>query len=157
MFCYSKTTQNAIAAMSCLAEVWDGKKTVPMSSAQIAKARNLPHTLVAKILTILSQTGLVTGMPGPGGGYLLAKSPARITLADVAKVFERPVESLPCPFGPGWCGHNNPCPMHDKLIAMNEKITAFIKSTTLQVFTPSANTQPTRKKKTKKKTRRKSS
>ena len=82
-----KTTQNAIAAMSRLAELY-GVAGAVASSREVAQSRNLPVPLVGKILTDLSRAGVVTGSPGPGGGYRLAKPPAEISLKDVAELFE---------------------------------------------------------------------
>ena len=100
---HQKTTQNAIAAMSRLAELYgDGVSPTLASSRDIAESRSLPAPLVAKILTELSRGGLVTGSPGPGGGYKLAKSPREITLYHVVQLFERDAKSA-CPYGPGDC------------------------------------------------------
>jgi Rrf2 family protein len=133
MLKYGKTTQSAIAAMSRLAEVYDEGKT-RLSSGDIAENRNLPKPLVAKLLTILSQAGLVTGSPGPGGGYSLARAPKDISLYDVAALFERTEDKRTCPFGPGWCGHGEPCPLHESLVAMDERMITFLRKTRLDVF-----------------------
>lgn len=133
MFKYGKTTQSAIAAMSRLAEVYDNGKTL-LSSGQIAENRNLARPLVAKLLTILSQEGLVSGSPGPGGGYTLARPPKEITLYDIAVLFERSNQKRTCPFGPGWCGHGEPCPLHYSLLALDEQMVRFLKTTSLDVF-----------------------
>lgn len=129
-----KTAQTAIAAMSALAERYDGGKTV-LSSLDIAEDRNLPQPLVAKLLTSLSTGGLVDGTRGPGGGYWLAKAPSRISLADITEVFEKDNEGIMCPFGPGWCGKGEPCPLHDELAAMDSQWENFMRKTTLAVFT----------------------
>lgn len=128
-----KTAQTAIAAMSALAERYDAGKTV-LSSLDIAKDRNLPLPLVAKLLTSLSTGGLIEGTRGPGGGYWLAKAPSRISLADIAELFEKDSEGIMCPFGPGWCGKGEPCPLHDELFSMNEQWETFMRKTTLAVF-----------------------
>ncbi len=133
MIKYGKSTQSAISAMSRLAEVYDQDQR--LSSHDIAKTRNLPQPLVAKLLTTLSQFGLVTGAPGPGGGYALAHKPEEISLFDVAAVFERTDDQMTCPFGPGWCGNREPCPLHDKLVEFNEQLQTFLRSTTFAVFT----------------------
>lgn len=130
---HHKTTQNAIAAMSRLAELYADPNYLA-SSREIAESRNLPLPLVAKILTVLSQRGLVTGSPGPGGGYRLAKPPSTISLKDVAMLFEREDETVWCPFGPGWCGNKPPCPIHDSLHAMNQIFQDYLKNTTLDAF-----------------------
>lgn len=140
MFKYGKTTQSAIAAMSRLAEVYEEK--THLSSGDIAVNRNLPRPLVAKLLTILSQNGLITGSPGPGGGYALARHPREITLHDIAVLFERADQKRTCPFGPGWCGHGEPCPLHYSLAAMDEQMVNFLKTTSLDVFRQNAGKRP---------------
>lgn len=136
MLKYGKTAQNAISAMSYLAEVYDGGDT-KLSSGDIAIRRKLPQTLVAKILVVLSQAQLVDGTRGPGGGYWLAKGPAEITLNDIVMQFEKAGERLQCPFGPGWCGNGEPCPLHDKLVELDTQMTDFLQCTTLDVFNES--------------------
>jgi Rrf2 family transcriptional regulator, iron-sulfur cluster assembly transcription factor len=132
MIRYGKSTQNAIAAMSRLAEVYeDGLR---LSSHDIAKARHIPQTLAAKLLTQLSQAGLVSGAPGPRGGYSLARTPAEITLMDITAVFERTDDRITCPFGAGWCGNNEPCPIHDQLVELDRQTEQFLNSTTLDRF-----------------------
>jgi Rrf2 family iron-sulfur cluster assembly transcriptional regulator len=134
MLRYGKTTQSAIAAMSRLADLYDGGKTL-VSSADIARARKLSRPLVAKLLTNLSQAGLVSGSPGPGGGYTLARPPSQISLYDVAVLFERADDERTCPFGPGWCGYGDPCPLHAPLVRLHEELLRFLRSTHLDVFT----------------------
>jgi Rrf2 family iron-sulfur cluster assembly transcriptional regulator len=133
MIRYGKTAQNAISAMSCLAEVYDGGGT-RMSSSDISKRRAISQALVAKILVVLSQSGLVTAAPGPRGGYWLAKEPNQIALVDIVDLFEKPSDRLQCPFGPDWCGHGAPCPLHDPLAALNAQFSGFLEGTTLAVF-----------------------
>lgn len=128
-----KTAQTAIAAMSALAERYDGGKTA-LSSLDIAKSRHLPTPIVAKLLTTLSTSGLVEGSRGPGGGYWLARTPSRIALADIIELFEKDNEGLMCPFGPGWCGKGAPCPLHDELDLMARQWSDFLGKTTLAVF-----------------------
>ena len=127
-----KTTQNAISAMSRLAELYGDPPTLA-SSRDIAKSRNLRAPLVAKILTELSRGGLVTGSPGPGGGYRLAKPPREITLRDVVQLFERDA-NVACPYGPEWCGNQTPCPVHDSMLAMQQIYQDFLKNTHFGVF-----------------------
>ncbi len=132
MIRYGKSTQNAIAAMSRLAEVHDGG--LRLSSHDIAKTRGIPQTLAAKLLTQLSQAGLVSGAPGPRGGYALAKEPAEISLLDITVVFERTDDQITCPFGPGWCGNNEPCPIHNRLVELDKQTEQFLGTTTLDSF-----------------------
>ena len=130
-----KTAQTAISAMSLLAERFDAGKT-RLSSEDVAKNRHLPQPLVAKVLTMLSTAGLVNGTRGPGGGYWLAVPPGEITLADITERFEREFSGILCPFGPGWCGNNEPCPLHNDLVEINQRWDDYLRKTTLAVFRP---------------------
>jgi Rrf2 family protein len=132
MIRYGKSTQNAIAAMSRLAEVY--QDDARLSSHDIAKTRGIPQTLAAKLLTQLSQAGLVSGAPGPRGGYSLSRRPAEITLMDIATVFERTDDRVNCPFGPAWCGNNEPCPIHEQLVELDRQTEQFLSNTTLKRF-----------------------
>jgi Rrf2 family protein len=129
---HQKTTQYAIAAISRLAELYHDPTQVA-SSRQIAESRNLPVPVVAKILTELSRGGLITGSPGPGGGYRLARPPEEISLKAVSDLFERDPGSF-CPFGPGWCGHHDPCPLHASILAMQHSMNKYLESTTFAGF-----------------------
>jgi Rrf2 family protein len=137
---YGKQTERAIGALSRLAEVWDGG-TTRLSAMQIAEQRGLPAPMVAKILSTLSQAGIVAGSPGPGGGYALARPPAEITLKQVHALFERENHSHICPFGGGVCGVGDPCALHDSLVGMQKDITRFLHITTFEIFRAAAQDQ----------------
>jgi Rrf2 family iron-sulfur cluster assembly transcriptional regulator len=128
-----KTAQHAISVTSFLAERYDRGETV-LSSHDVAEKRNLPQPLVAKILTTLSLAGLVNGTRGPGGGYWLARAPSRISLAHVVENFERDDAEMMCPFGPGWCGSGEPCPLHDDINKFQRDWEEYLRKTTLAVF-----------------------
>jgi len=130
---YGKQTETAIAALSRLAEVYDGGKT-RLSASEIARTRNLQGPFVAKLMTVLSQAGLVDGTPGPGGGYALAKPPSKIALYDIYQLFEREDTSNLCPFGGGVCGVGTPCALHDKLVHVQLAISDLLGNTTFEEF-----------------------
>ncbi|MFK7779394.1 MAG: Rrf2 family transcriptional regulator [Gimesia sp.] len=138
---YGKTAQNAIAAMSLMAEVYHDDPPIRLSSLQIAEKRGLMKPVVAKVLTVLSQAGLVTGAPGPNGGYRLAMPPEKISLFDISIQFDRLEESLNCPFGKEWCGNGPQCPLHDDLKALRDNANRFLQENTLARFQPN-NDQP---------------
>lgn len=137
---YGKTSQHAIAAMTALAEAHhEGRR---LSSLEIAERRRLPRPIIAKVLTVLSQAGLVVGAPGPGGGYALSRPPEQITIYQVAELFDRMTENVSCPFGPTWCGQGDPCPLHSQLTALREQVVHFLQSNTFASFAPPAAAQP---------------
>ena len=132
MFIYGKTAANAIAIMSYLAS--DPSRRA--GSGEIAGARNISQALTAKLLTQLASAGLVMGQPGPGGGYTLALPAADISLMDIVKLFEQTEAPSLCPFGHGWCGKGDPCPLHDALEKMIADHRRFMEETRLSIFAP---------------------
>lgn len=141
---YSKMAQTAISAISLLAEAYDEKTPTKFNSAEVAKKRGLPKPMIAKVLTILSQAGLVNGSPGPGGGYWLNRPPESISLHQIIVLFDRVDRNDACPFGPDHCGNGPQCPLHDQLISLRDQMKDFLRNNTLANFLPSQrrNRQP---------------
>lgn len=130
MFVYGQTAANAIAVMSYLA----AEPLRRADSGEVARERNLSRALAAKLLTQLAAARLVTGQPGPGGGYTLAKSPCDISLLDIASLFEKVDPPSVCPFGHGWCGNGAPCPLHDRIHQIMDSNRRFMRETNLSIF-----------------------
>jgi len=107
-------------------------------STEIAKDRGISKALAAKLLTQLAAAGLVTGQPGPGGGYKLSKPASAINLLDIVSHFEQMESPSLCPFGHNWCGHGDPCPLHDSLANIEIINRRFLEKTRLSVFTGEA-------------------
>ncbi|RPJ32533.1 MAG: Rrf2 family transcriptional regulator [Verrucomicrobiaceae bacterium] len=137
MFRYGKLARQAVSAISYLAE-----KHAPdapwVSSAEVGRARKIPTTLAAKLLSQMATAGLTVGTTGPGGGYRLARPPKDIRLAEIVSLFERGMDEFPCPFGPGFCGSGDPCPLHHDFLRLEENGRNFLERTTLAVFASKA-------------------
>ena len=133
---YGKVAQAAISSASLLAEHYSAAGSKRLNSREIAERRQLSQAIVGKVLTTLSQVGIVTGSPGPGGGYTLARAPRLITLSEVVAPFDRLEDKLMCPFGKGWCGNGPQCPLHQQLDLLRCQISDFLTKTTLASFQP---------------------
>jgi Rrf2 family iron-sulfur cluster assembly transcriptional regulator len=130
MLAYGQTAANAIAIMSYLA----ADPSRRSRSREIAQARGISQALTAKLLTQLAAAGLVEGLPGPHGGYTLAKRPAEVCLLDIASLFQQIAPPAACAFGHGWCGNGEPCPLHDSLAKLSELNRGFLQETRLSIF-----------------------
>lgn len=130
MFLYGKSAANAIAVMSYLAAD-PGHRA---GSAEIATARGIPKPLTAKLLTQLAAAGLVSGQPGPNGGYTLARPAEKIRLIDIASIFGPASSPELCPFGHNWCGKKDPCPLHNQIMELQSAARHFLEETHLAVF-----------------------
>jgi Rrf2 family protein len=129
---YGRTSANAIAIASLLAERWEGGRRT--TSKEAAAGRGISKPLAARILVMMAQAGFVEGTPGPNGGYALSREPGAILLSEIVSVFQRLDPQDRCPYGPGWCGTGNPCPLHDELIRQEESHQEFLRKTSLSVF-----------------------
>jgi Rrf2 family protein len=58
----------------------------PVSSKEIAKRQNLPPRYLEQIMQALVHAGILRGVRGPKGGYLLARERRRIPLGEICQV-----------------------------------------------------------------------
>lgn len=130
---FNRYTEIAITAMSQLAEA-HGQHGGSMTAAQIAQGRPYSSAFIAKVLTVLSQKGLVTGTSGRRGGYALARPPETISLLDISRCFQRQDRSPLCPFGKGDCDPTTRCPLHEGLTALWQHQEGFLSGTHLGLF-----------------------
>ncbi len=85
----------SLKALLMLAERYPGSQ--PTRVEEIADTQGVPENYLRRLLIELKRGGLVASQKGPSGGYMLAKSPSRITMADVVEIIEGdycPVECL---------------------------------------------------------------
>ncbi len=67
-----------------------------VSAKRIAEEFGMPSELLAKILQRLSKQRLITSQNGPKGGYVLARRPAEITVGQVVRALEGPINIVSC-------------------------------------------------------------
>ena len=58
----------------------------PVSASLISKRQDLSVAYLEQLLHRLKKEGFVSSMRGPRGGYVLAKQPHHITMAQVVRV-----------------------------------------------------------------------
>jgi Rrf2 family protein len=130
---FGKQTETAIAAMTCLAAIWDDP-AARVSSRHIAERRGLQAPIVAKVLSALAQAGLVAGTPGPGGGYRLSRPPDQIALKDVAAVFERGQTNPAHAFACEVLGGEPPPTVRRRLTRLAEALDELLSQTTVDTL-----------------------
>jgi len=83
-------------AMRAIVDVARHTNGTPVPRQEIAERQNISSDYVAQLFRDLSEAGLVEGVKGPGGGYLLARPAAAITAQDVVEAVEGPVALVHC-------------------------------------------------------------
>lgn len=99
----------AIRAMLYLACL--GKKA---TAAEISAAMNIPLNTCKKNLQLLKNAGLLNPFPGTSGGYMLAKKPSEISLADILRATGEKLEINRCLEPDCFCNRAaiKTCPVH---------------------------------------------
>lgn len=84
---------------------------VPTSVRDIAERTVLPQPYLEQILLALKGAGLVRSKRGVGGGYVLARDPAEITLAQIVRAVDGPIVigDFGEPHQNGACDHEGQC------------------------------------------------
>ena len=67
-----------------------------VSVKRIAEEFSMPPELLAKILQRLSKERLIVSQNGPKGGYALARHPMEITVGQVVRALEGPINIVEC-------------------------------------------------------------
>ena len=67
-----------------------------VSAKRIADEFGIPPALLAKILQRLSKQRLIVSQNGPKGGYVLAHRPNEITVGQVVRALEGPINIVSC-------------------------------------------------------------
>jgi Rrf2 family protein len=67
-----------------------------LSAAALAEFHGVSTSYLLKHLQSLSGAGILSTMPGPKGGYRLAKEPEAITLLDIVLAVEGPAPAFRC-------------------------------------------------------------
>ncbi len=84
---------------------------VPTSVRDIAERTGLPQPYLEQILLALKGAGLVRSKRGVGGGYVLARQAAEITLGDIVSAVDGPIAvgDFGEPHQNGACDHEGQC------------------------------------------------
>jgi Rrf2 family cysteine metabolism transcriptional repressor len=108
----------------------------PLRVENIAMAQNIPENYLRRLLIELKRGGLVVSQKGPSGGFLLARPPSKITMADVVEIIEgdyAPVECLE-EGANSPCRGNEVCAMRDVWREVRDQVAAILRRTTLEML-----------------------
>lgn len=123
----SNTAQYAIRVISFMALGTDKM----YSSARLVDELKLSDKYLKRILTTLSNHGIITSIQGRYGGYVLNKEVTEIKLYDIIKAVENIEKYFGCVLGFEQCSDVNPCSLHLKWIPVRNELYSFLNKTTM--------------------------
>lgn len=98
---------------------------------QVAGREAISEKYLWQIANRLKAAGLINSISGAKGGYMLAKTPAKITLADILEALEGNFLLAPCIRTLSVCPRSDSCVSREVWKEINAKMTDAMKSITL--------------------------
>ena len=105
------------------------------SAREIAEQYHIPVELMAKVLQKLAKDGLLQSVQGINGGYALALSPKKISIADVVESIDGPIGIVECVTDEDECKcvqyTTGVCNISDPFVQIQGKFKNFLSSISL--------------------------
>lgn len=91
-----KITYKGDYALKTLLELSLNYNKGVMSIQELAKKGDIPEKFLEQVLLALKKGGFVESKRGANGGYFLARPPESITVGEVIRFIEGPIEPISC-------------------------------------------------------------
>ncbi len=103
-----------------------------MSLRDVADRQGVSEKYLEHLVAALKAAGLVRGLRGRHGGYMLARPPAEICLSEIHGALEGPLGPVECVDDPGVCSREEQCVARDVWKEVRDAVKGVLESTTLQ-------------------------
>lgn len=81
-----RLSRKSVLALEAVLDVAFNATTSPVQSRDITERQGIPHRYLEQVMQRLVRDGILRGVRGPRGGYMLAKPNAEITVGDVIRI-----------------------------------------------------------------------
>jgi Rrf2 family protein len=125
----NKNTDYALRALATLASAGSDKM---LSSAEISSAQHIPLQFLRRILHTLVEGGYITAQEGKFGGVKLDKPAYKITVAEIIRLFQGPLELSECMFRRKLCHNRATCVLRHKIKAIEMSVALQFEGITVQ-------------------------
>jgi len=102
----------------------------PVTLAAISERQHISLSYLEQLFGKLRRHSLVTSVRGPGGGYNLARAAGEISVAEIVKAVDEPLDATQCG-GKENCHDERRCMTHDLWATLNEKMHEYLSSVSL--------------------------
>lgn len=120
----------AMVNLACHSEC--NKSDKPLSLKEISDEEGISLSYLEQLFVKLRKGRIVRSVRGPGGGYVLAKSPSEISVGEVIKVVEEPLNPVACLDEGEGCDRADTCITQGVWKKLAEKISEFLYSVTIE-------------------------
>jgi Rrf2 family iron-sulfur cluster assembly transcriptional regulator len=102
----------------------------PVTLAEISQRQQISLSYLEQLFGKLRRRGLVSSVRGPGGGYTVARKPDELSVAEVIRAVDEPIDATQCG-GMENCRGERKCLTHDLWASLNDKIFEYLNGVTL--------------------------
>ncbi len=113
-------------------EIARGISRGPTTIKEISERQDVSVAYLEQILNTLRKAGLISSVRGPGGGYVLSRSPEKISIGAILRELEGPVAITSCLDPREGCLRVDGCVTHLLWKALGENIESFLDDMTLK-------------------------
>jgi Rrf2 family iron-sulfur cluster assembly transcriptional regulator len=123
------TTKGRFAVTAMLDLALRGGKN-PVTLAGISERQDISLSYLEQLFSRLRRHELVESVRGPGGGYYLARPLGEVSVADIIRAVDEPIDSTQCG-GKENCQDEHRCMTHDLWMGLNAHIYDYLDNVTL--------------------------
>ena len=102
----------------------------PVALAGVSERQKISLSYLEQLFGKLRRCNLVDSVRGPGGGYCIARPLALVTVADIIRAVDEPLDATQCG-GRENCHDEHRCMTHDLWSTLNFKMYEYLSSVTL--------------------------
>jgi Rrf2 family iron-sulfur cluster assembly transcriptional regulator len=103
----------------------------PVPLAAISERQHISLSYLEQLFGRLRRNSLVDSVRGPGGGYSVARPLETITVADIIRAVDEPLDATSCG-GRENCNDDHRCMTHELWTTLNRKMYEYLSSVTLR-------------------------
>jgi len=102
----------------------------PVTLAEISERQRISLSYLEQLFGKLRRRTLVSSVRGPGGGYTLARKSDELSVAEIIRAVDEPIDATQCA-GKENCRDDRKCLTHDLWASLNERIFDYLNGVTL--------------------------
>jgi FeS assembly SUF system regulator len=123
----SKLTDYAIIVLGYMAK----EPARTYAATDLAESAGVAATTVSKVLKALTRAAVLTSTRGVKGGYQLARTPERTSIASIIYALEGPIALTECGLEHDSCQQSSSCHIRGNWSVINRAIRTALESVTL--------------------------
>lgn len=133
------TTKGRFAVSAMIDLAMQGGKE-PVTLAEISERQKISLSYLEQLFGKLRRRALVSSVRGPGGGYQLARKAEQLSVAEIIRAVDEPIDATQCG-GRENCRDDRKCLTHDLWASLNERIFDYLNSVSLAQLVAKAQAQ----------------